>query len=114
MYGADIRLNFLDLIVYAGATTRTDRSPFLGNLSTTDVSSKNWWGEVQWVALPWLIPAARWESFDLAGDKTNRYTVTANMLVRANVKTFVAADWLQEPGTKYTTEEIGAGLVFGF
>jgi len=114
LYGADIKLNFLDFIFYAGATTRTDRHPLLGNLSTTDVSAKNWWGEVQWVALPWLIPAARWESFDLAGEKTNRYTLTANMLVRANVKSFVTADWLQEPGTKYRTEEYAAGVVFGF
>ncbi|MBI3450102.1 MAG: hypothetical protein HY049_14460 [Acidobacteria bacterium] len=115
MYGGEVKVNFLNLIFYAGASARTDRHPFLADFSpaATDVSSKNWWGEAQWVALPWLIPAARWESFDVAGAKTERYTATVNMLVRANVKTFVAADWLKEPTLKYRTEEIVAGLVFG-
>src|SRR5262249_10874601 len=74
LYGGDLAWNFLDVIVHAGATTRTDKSPFLADPTDTDVKSKNRFGEVDWVAYPWLVPAVRWESFDVAGEKTDKAT----------------------------------------
>jgi hypothetical protein len=113
MYGGDIAWNFLDLIVRAGMANRSDRRPFLSNPSATDVSVKTRFGEVDWVAYPWLIPAARWESFDVAGVKQDRISLTVQFLVRANVRAFLAADQLKEPGSDYKLEEVVAGVVFG-
>jgi hypothetical protein len=113
MYGGDIAWNFLDLIVRAGMANRSDRRPFLSNPSATDVSVKTRFGEVDWVAYPWLIPAARWESFDVAGVKQDRISLTVQFLVRANVRAFVAADQLKQSGSNYKTEEVVAGVVFG-
>jgi hypothetical protein len=114
MYGGDLAWNFQNLIVRAGASSRKDKSPVLGDLTITDVKSKNLLGELDWVAYPWLVPALRWESFDLSGDKTERVTLAVNFLVRANVKAFLAADSLKEPGGSYSTEEIAGGVNFGF
>lgn len=112
-YGGDVAWNFKDLIVRAGATGRTERRPLLDDPSVKDVSVKNRFVELNWVAYPWLIPATRWESFEFAGDKTERISLTLQFLVRANVRTFLAADWLKEPGLHYDTEEVVGGLVFG-
>lgn len=114
MVGGDVGWNFKDLIVHAGIAERTDTRPFLSDPTDVDVKVKNRFGEVDWVAYPWLIPAARWESFEVGGEKTERISLTVNILVRANVKGFVAADQIKEPGGNYTTEEVVGGMVFGF
>ncbi len=114
IYGGDLAWNFENLIVRAGASSRSDDRPYLSSPGTTDVKSKNLLGELDWVAYPWLVPALRWESFDLSGDKTDKVTLAVNFLVRANVKAFLAADSLKEPGGSYSTEEISGGVNFGF
>jgi hypothetical protein len=113
MYGGDIAWNFLNLIVRAGMSNRSDRRPFLSNPSATDISIKSRFGEVDWVAYPWLIPAARWESIDIAGVRQSRISLTVQFLVRSNVRAFVAADQLKQTGSNYKTEEVVAGIVFG-
>jgi len=112
-YGGDIAWNFMNLIVHAGATQRTDRRPFLDDPTLTDISVKNRFLELDWVAYPWLIPATRWESIDVEGDKLEKLSLTFQFLLRANVRAFLAADQLKEPGGHYATEEVVAGLVFG-
>jgi hypothetical protein len=114
MYGGDLAWNFLDVIIRAGASTRTDKRPYLADPTDTDVKSKNRFGEVDWVAFPWLVPALRWESFELAGDTTDRATLAVNFLIRANVKGFLAADQVKESGSDYHTEEIAGGVAVGF
>lgn len=113
MYGGDIAWNFLNLMVRAGMSNRSDRRPLLSDPAATDISVKSRFGEVDWVAYPWLIPAARWESFDVAGVKQNRISLTVQFLVRANVRAFLAADQLKETGSNYKTEEVVAGIVYG-
>jgi hypothetical protein len=66
------------------------------------------------VAYPWLIPGVRWESFKVVDDKAEQASVTINGLVRANVKTFLAANWVKEPGGKYTNEGSTLGVLIGF
>ena len=114
IYGGDVAWNYLDVMFKAAASKRTDASPFLADPTDNDVKSKNLLGEVDWVAYPWLIPALRWESFTVAGERTEKVTLAVNFLIRANVKTFVAADSLKEPGGSYSTEEIAGGIAFGF
>ena len=114
IYGGDAIWNFNDLMVDVGFSERTDRRPFLGNPDDTDVKTKNRYVEVDWVAYPWLIPAARWESFDVGGDKTERISMTVNALIRANIKGFLAADQIKTSGTSFETEEVVGGVVLGF
>jgi len=114
MYGSDVEWKFNDLIVNAGLTERTDDRPFLETPTQTDVKVKTRFVQVAYVALPWLIPAARWESFQVEDEKTERISLTANFLIRANLKGFVAADQVKETGGSYETEEVVGGVVFGF
>jgi len=114
MIGGDLAWNFKDLIVRAGASTRTDRRPYLAAPSDTDVKSKNRFGELDWVAYPWLVPALRYETFDLSGEKADKVTLAVTFLVRANVKAFLATDSLKESGGSFDNEEIVAGVAFGF
>ena len=114
VYGGDLAWNIKDVIIRAGATEKTDRRPFLADPGNTDVKTKNRFGEVDWVALPWLIPAARYESFEVDGEKTERISLTIQYLIRANVRGFTAFDTIKEPGDDgYSTEEVVAGLVVG-
>jgi len=114
VYGGDVAWNIKDVIIRAGATEKSDRRPFLADPGITDVKTKNRFGEVDWVALPWLIPAARYESFEVEGEKTERISLTIQYLIRANVRGFTAFDTLKEPGSDgFTTEEVVAGLVVG-
>ncbi|HXH28657.1 MAG TPA: hypothetical protein VNL37_06395 [Candidatus Polarisedimenticolia bacterium] len=114
IYGGDIALIVKDLIVNAGLADRTDRSPDLVDPNNTDVKTKIRYGEIGWVAYPWLVPAARWESLDIEGAKMEQLSLTINLLIRANVKGFIASNRVKEPGAKYTTEEVVGGVVFGF
>jgi len=114
MYGADVAWNFNNLIVNAGLTDRTDDRPYLDSPNETDVKTKNRFGQISYVIYPWLIPAARWESFEVGDEKAERVSLTLNALIRANVKAFLAADQIKEPGGSYETEEVVGGVVFGF
>ncbi|MFQ5702107.1 MAG: hypothetical protein ACE5HU_09705 [Acidobacteriota bacterium] len=113
MYGGDIAINLKDLIISAGATTRRDRRPFLSDPTIVNFQSNSRWVELDWVALPWLIPASRWEEIDVEGGTKARISLTLQFLVRANVRAFLAADRVQEPKGDFTTEEVVGGVVFG-
>ncbi|HXI03387.1 MAG TPA: hypothetical protein VNI57_09440 [Candidatus Saccharimonadales bacterium] len=113
VYGGDVRWNFMDLIVRAGMSDRTDRRPFLSDPTMTDIKTQNRFGEIDWVAYPWLVPAARWEKFKVGEANMEKLSLTLQMLIRANVRGYLAFDKVKEPGDKYRTEEIVAGLAYG-
>jgi hypothetical protein len=112
--GGDVAVNYLDLQAHAGYTDRKDDRLYLGDPAGSDVKTKNQFGELSWVALPWLIPAGRWESSKVGDETTEQISFTANGLVRANVKTFLAANWVKEPGGKFTNEGATLGVLVGF
>ncbi len=74
--------------------------------------------EVDWVAYPWLIPALRYETFELTDSfsdlKVVRWVPTLNFLIRANVLGFVAAEVERGRGGDFNTEEIEVGLAIAF
>lgn len=113
VYGGDVRWNFMNLIVRAGMSNQTDRRPFLSDPTMTDVKTQNRFGELDWVAYPWLVPAARWEKFKVGDQNLERVSATIQMLIRANVRGFLAFDKLKEPGDTYKTEEVVLGVVYG-
>ena len=112
--GGDVAVNYLDLMAHAGYTDRKDDRLLLADPASTDVSIKNQFGELAWVAYPWLVPAGRWESFKVGDEKTEQISFTLNGLIRANVKSFLAANWVKEPGGKFTNEGAALGMLIGF
>ena len=82
--------------------------------TNTDVKTKNGFAELSWVAYPWLIPAGRWESLEVDSEKSEKLSFTLNCLARANVKSFLAADWVKEPDGKYVNEGGSLGVLLGF
>jgi hypothetical protein len=112
--GGDVAVNYRDLMAHAGYTDRKDDRPFAADPALTDISTKNTFAELSWVAYPWLIPAARWESMEVVSDKSEQASLTVNGLVRANVKTFLAANWVKEPEGKFTNEGGSLGVIIGF
>ena len=112
--GGDVAVNFLDLMARAGYTSRKDDRLFVADPTITDVKVKNSFAEISWVALPWLIPAWRWESFKVADEMTDQVSLTVNGLVRANVKSFFAANWVKDPGAKYINQGATLGVIIGF
>jgi hypothetical protein len=113
--GGDVAVTYLDLTARGGYTDRTDDRLSLDDSTlTADVSVKNTFGELSWVAYPWLIPAARWETFKIIDEKFEQLSFTINGLIRANVKSFLAANWVKEPAGKYTNEGASLGVLIGF
>ena len=66
------------------------------------------------MTFPWLIPAGRWESSKVGDQKSDQLSFTLNGLARVNVKSFLAANWVKEPGGKFTNEGATLGLLIGF
>ena len=112
--GGDVAVNYLDLIAHAGYTDRKDDRLFVADPTIINVAVKNQFAELSWVVYPWLIPAGRWEQFKVGDEKTERVSFTVNGLVRANVKSFLAANWVKEPAGQFTNEGATAGILVGF
>lgn len=115
--GADVQANLNDLIVHAGFSSGTNDDPDITG-TFRDVDSEATFIELDWVARPWIVPALRYETFELSDgfgeDKKVRWVPTVNLLVRANVLGFIAAEVERERGGNFGTEEIEAGLVIVF
>ncbi len=114
VFGGDVALSFLDVAAHVGYTDRKDDRLFLDDPAITDARVKNAFAEVYWVAFPWLIPAGRFESFKVIDQTTQQASFTLNGLVRANVKTFLAANWVKEPGGNFTNEGATLAVLIGF
>ncbi len=112
--GGDVGVNYLDLMAHAGYTERKDDHLLVADTTGADVKSKHRFAELSWVAYPWLIPAGRWESSKLGAETTEQMSFTVTGLVRANVKSFLAANWAKGPGGKFLNEGGTLGVLIGF
>jgi hypothetical protein len=110
VYGGDVAVNYHDLMGHAAYTHRKDDHL----LGATDVPVKSTLAELSWVAYPWLVPAARWESSKVADADTKQIAFTVNGLVRANVRSFLAATWVEPPGGKFVNQGGTLGVLVGF
>lgn len=114
LYGTDVAVNYHDLMGHAGYVHRKDDQLFIDDPAATNVPTKDKFAELTWVTYPWLIPAARWESYKVDDGDTQQISLTITGLARANVKTFLAADWVKDPGGKYVNEGGTLGVLMGF
>lgn len=116
--GADVQVNLKDLIIHAGISRGNNDNPDIEATAFTDVDSEVNFAELDWVALPWLVPALRYETYELtdgfADDKRVRWVPSLNFLIRANVLAFVTAEVERERFGNFNTEEIEGGLVIAF
>jgi hypothetical protein len=113
-FGGDVAASWLDLTAHAGYTDRKDDRLFLDSPEITDAKVKNTFAELYWVTYPWLVPGVRFESFKVINDTSQQASFTINGLVRANVKTYLAANWIKGPGGSFINEGATLGLLVGF
>lgn len=115
--GVDFQVNLNDLIVNGGFSSGNNDNPDITG-TFTDVDSETVFLELTWVAYPWLVPALRYETFELTDgfgdDKRARWVPALNFLIRANVKAFISAEIERERQGSFGTEEIEAGLAIAF
>ncbi|MBI5711352.1 MAG: hypothetical protein HZC42_13795 [Candidatus Eisenbacteria bacterium] len=112
--GGDLTAIVLDLAARAGYAERKDDRLLAADPTSTDIKIRSQFVELSWVSFPWLVPAGRWESSKVGDEETNRVSFTVNGLARANVRSFLAANWVKEPGGKFTSEGATLGLLLGF
>ena len=87
-----------------------------------DLHTRIYTGELQWMPLPWLVPALRVEEVDLddeipiAEDRFRRYTLEVIFLPAANIKLFLGATRSSSGAPKLPPfeERYRAGLVIAF
>lgn len=96
MGGGDVNAYYDRFNLFGGVGIRHDESPFLGDPLNQSANTKVWFGELDFVAYPWLLPGIRIESWNseridggtgLTGSFTDQQIVPGVVaLVRANVK----------------------------
>lgn len=114
LFGGDVAVTWLDATARGGYTDRKDDRLLLSDSTLTDAHVKNLFAELSWVVYPWLVPGARYQSVKEVDETTHRLSFTINALVRANVKTFLVADWVKEPDGDFTNEGAELGVLIGF
>ncbi len=110
IFGADLDINYADLLVNLGYARQENNRPLLAT-PTMSVSTNQYFGELNWVAYPWLIPGVKFELFDSGPTMIQRITLGSTFLVRANIKAFLRGTLLKPDGGDFFDEpEIRAGL----
>jgi hypothetical protein len=98
-YGGEVEFSWMDFNLFGAATyfrDKTESPVTIGAQSGQNFDADLYTAELRYVALPWVIPAVRFEnmnpSYD-AGDirSFNRYSGDITVLIRANVKCVVGA-----------------------
>ncbi|MBM4065083.1 MAG: hypothetical protein FJ266_05495 [Planctomycetes bacterium] len=98
-YGTEFDFYWWNFNLFGAATffrddTRSDVT--IDGVSGSNFDADLYTAELRWVALPWIIPAARFENMNPgydAGDldSFNRYSADINVILRANIKLLVGA-----------------------
>ena len=98
-YGAEAEYSWWNFNLFGAATyfrDNTDSDVTIGGESGREFDADLYTAELRWVALPWIIPAVRFEnanpSYDVGDiNSFNAYSADITVLIRANVKFTVGA-----------------------
>lgn len=98
-YGTEADFYWWNFNLFGAATffkDSTESDVTIGGESGSNFDASLYTAELRWVALPWVIPAVRFEnmnpSYDVGDlESFNRYSADITMLLRANVKFLVGA-----------------------
>ena len=123
-YGAEADFYWWNFNLFGAATyfrDRTDSNVTIATESGRDFNADLYTVELRWVALPWVIPAARVENMNpsyAAGDikSFNRYSTDITVLIRANVKFVVGAALPDRnaPKSPFFDDTYRMGVLMGF
>lgn len=103
-FGAEMDFFLYDFNIFGGATffrDRTDQSVTMGSQEGDTFNVNIYTAEVDYVALPWLVPAFRWEYVDpnydvMDTDAFHRYSFDLSVMLRANTKVLLGGSWSEE------------------
>ncbi len=98
-YGAEAEYSWWNFNLFGAATYFRDNTASdvtIGGESGSNFDADLYTAELRWVALPWIVPAVRFEnmnpSYDVGDiDSFNTYSADITVLIRANVKFTVGA-----------------------
>ena len=107
-YGTEADFHWWNFNLFGAATffrDRTESDVTIENESGDNFDADLYTAELRWVALPWVIPAVRFEnmnpSYDAGDlDSFNRYSADITVLIRANVKFLVGTAIADEDAQK--------------
>ncbi len=121
-YGAEADFYWWNFNLFGAATYFSDNTA--SDVTIEDKSGRNfdaalYTAELRWVALPWIIPAVRFEnmnpSYDAGDiDSFNTYSTDITVLIRANVKFVVGAAFADGNAPETVDDETyRMGMVIG-
>jgi len=113
MLGFDFLVSGSDVSFFGGFSWQRDDSPIIG-LPDTSMTAANMLLELNYVIYPWLIPTFRFERFELEGVEDLRLTPTLQVLVRANLRAFMAIQLTDPHDDDFEARQIDWGLDVGF
>ncbi len=123
-YGMEADFYWWNFNLFGAATyfrDRTDSDVTIEDKSGQNFDADLYTAELRWVALPWIIPAVRFEnmnpSYDAGDiDSFNRYSTDITVLIRANIKFVVGAAFADgnAPKSAFFDDSYRMGMVIGF
>lgn len=103
MFGGEVNAWYDRFNLFGAVSARKDNKPFLG-MNNETVNTTNWFGELDVVALPWLLPCVRMESWSSkrldAMGMVESYTdaralVGVIFVIRPNVTCSILSGWVK-------------------
>ncbi|HHT9136374.1 MAG TPA: hypothetical protein ACFYEK_03925 [Candidatus Wunengus sp. YC60] len=122
-YGMEADFSWWNFNFFGAATYFRDRTMndvTIGSESGSNFDADLYTAELRWVALPWVIPAVRFEnmnpSYDAGDiDSFNRYSTDITVLIRANVKFVIGAAFTDggAPKSPFFDDVYRMGMIIG-
>ncbi|MBU6391296.1 MAG: hypothetical protein KGJ87_08600 [Planctomycetota bacterium] len=122
-YGMEADFYWWNFNLFGAATyfrDRTDSNVTIGSESGRNFNADLYTAELRWVALPWVIPAVRFENMNPAYDagdikSFNRYSSDITVLIRANVKFVIGAAFTDgsAPKSPFFDDAYRMGVLIG-
>ena len=113
-YGAEVEYSWWNFNLFGAATyfrDNTSSDVTIGGESGSNFDAALYTAELRWVALPWIVPAVRFEnanpSYDVGDiNSFNAYSADITVLIRANVKFTVGAAFADGNAPAMVDDEI--------
>ncbi|RMF67444.1 MAG: hypothetical protein D6743_04905 [Calditrichaeota bacterium] len=112
-FGGDAQIFYGRWNLFGGIGIFDHDHPFLDD-PTRGATATIGFGEVDFVAYPWLFPWARYESFHVDNETVRRFSPGFTALLRANVKVQLFAEFVKDPGQDFDFETLEGSLLLGF
>ena len=112
-FGGDAQIFYGRWNLFGGIGIFDHDHPFLDD-PTRGATATIGFGEVDYVAFPWLFPWARYETANVDNETVRRFSPGFTALLRANVKVQLFADFVKDPGQDFDFGSMEGSLLLGF